>query len=68
MIQHSNSKFWFAEKTVDPAWTDTGKTTTTISGASSSTTNTEATKLGGSTSSGSSLPPYLAVYIWKRLT
>jgi hypothetical protein len=37
------------------------------SGASSSTSYSDVTTLGGTTDAGSSLPPYLTVYIWKRI-
>lgn len=64
-IHHDSGYFWFAEKTVSTKWTDTGKASAT--GSSSSTNNAYAIELAGNTDSGSTLPPYLAVYVWKRI-
>lgn len=37
------------------------------SGSSSSTSYSDVTTLGGTTDAGSNLPPYLTVYMWKRI-
>jgi hypothetical protein len=56
LYQYKSGKSWKANYQV-----------TGSSGASSSTSYSDVTTLGGTTDEGSSLPPYLTVYIWKRI-
>lgn len=49
-----------------PSWTGTHSTTANPTAATDTTTDTAGTALAGSTDSGSTIPPYQAVYVWKR--
>lgn len=63
LINHHDGKFWFAEKEgVSYVATGSGS----ASGAVVNVNQTAAIPLRGGTDSGSTLPPYLAVYMWKR--
>lgn len=83
-FHHSGSYFWFREIQVSTAWTDTAKAGsisgstvstsnswgtalggTTDSASVSITTSSQSTSTTGSSSN---LPPYLAVYVWKRVS
>lgn len=48
-----------------PSWTSNARVSS--GGALSGVNHTDGTPLGGSTDSGSSIPPYRAPFIWKRL-
>lgn len=62
-INHHDGAFWFKE--IDGvSYAASGKGTST--GANVTNTQSSAVPLGGTTNSASSLPPYLAVYVWKR--
>lgn len=62
----SNYKNLYVNTISTPTWTDTYKVAVNGARVTCSTQNTTGVKLGGNSNSASTLPPYLAVYVWKR--
>lgn len=58
--------YTYSKVVTTSSWADNTRQTVSAKATSFDTTNTRGVQLGGNSNSASSLPPYIAVYVWKR--
>ena len=62
----SGTQNWHWRNTTVPAWNSTHRITMNASTEANNTSRTLAAALTGNTDAGSTLPPYIVTYMWKR--
>ncbi len=62
----ANVAYTYAKVVTTSSWADNTRQLVSNKATSFDTTNTRGVQLGGNSNSASTLPPYIAVYVWKR--